>query len=252
VPVQQAPAIDTVTWKQNRDVQIYLDTHDPQNNTKYYRWEFIETWEYHSFYDSNLGFSNGSIYFRDSSHLLTRCWQFENSDQIVVGTSAKLNQDVIERAPITTVPNGSNKISFRYSILVKQFALTQKAFEYWQLLQKSSQQSGSLFDAQPSQLIGNLHCIGNPQEPVIGYVSIGTVTEKRIFIRRSQLSNWNGVAEDIYCEPKFINPDSASYYLRDTSYSPAYYTTGGGLAIAKNSCVDCTLKGGTTEKPSYW
>ncbi|MEJ0106353.1 MAG: hypothetical protein WDO19_32685 [Bacteroidota bacterium] len=49
----------------------------------------------------------------------------------------------------------------------------------------------------------------------------------------------------------FPYPD-APIYLADTSYSPAYYVSGGGLAIAKNICVDCRRRGGSTKMPSYW
>ena len=40
VPYKQTPPIDSLGWHfKNNDVQVYADTHDPQNATKYYRWE---------------------------------------------------------------------------------------------------------------------------------------------------------------------------------------------------------------------
>lgn len=253
VPVKQAPPIDSLTWEQDRDVHVFVNTHDPANNTRYYRWEFSETWEYHTFYDSNLGYNRatGQVYFRDSADLLTFCWRSNVSNDILLATSSKLNDDIITHFQVATVPNGSFKISVRYSILVKQYALTQEAFEYWQLLKKNTEEVGTIFGSQPSQLKGNILCLTNPQEPVMGYVSAGTAQEKRIFIRRSELGSWEGFGEQGICEPIFLPADSAVYYLRDTSFGPAYFTTG-ALAIAKNICLDCRFKGGTTEKPSFW
>jgi len=48
--VRSTPAIDSVFWKQddNNGVQFFVNTHDPQNNTRYYLWKWNETWEYHS------------------------------------------------------------------------------------------------------------------------------------------------------------------------------------------------------------
>ena len=49
VPLIQTPAIDSVTYRVNRDrtnVQIFVNTHDPLNKTRFYRWNFEETWEY--------------------------------------------------------------------------------------------------------------------------------------------------------------------------------------------------------------
>lgn len=254
VPVKTTPAIDSLSWGRDQDVTIYLTTHDPANNTKYYRWEYVETWEYHSFFDSHLGYDYNTLqlFFLDSSQLLNKCWSSENSNSVLIGTSAKLSEDLIDRTPITVIPQGSTKMSVRYSILVRQYALTQEAFEYWQLLKKQSQQLGTLFDPQPSQLIGNIHCIDNPSEPVMGFVSISSVQQSRIFVKRTELPGWGDGNEKNSCVEKIVAPDSVTFYLSDTALAPAYYVTGGGVAVAKKPCVDCTRKGGTTQKPSYW
>lgn len=256
VSVKQTPAIDSVTWKQDNDVTIYVNTHDPANNTRFYRWDFIETWEYHAYYDSNLGYDYVSnlIYFRDSSQLLTRCWSTAKSTDVFLGTTDNLSQDVITQFPLTRITNGSDKMSFRYSMLVKQYALNRPAFEYWQLLRKNAKELGSIFGTQPAELIGNIKCVTNPNEPVIGFISASSVTEKRIFIKNNELVNWDSRStQNVLCKPKVVTPDSISYYLQaDTAFAPAYFLTGGPLAIAKNSCVDCTRRGGNTKKPSYW
>ena len=43
VEVRQTPPIDSLTWQQQNDVNVYLYTHDPANATKYYRWDYTET-----------------------------------------------------------------------------------------------------------------------------------------------------------------------------------------------------------------
>ena len=55
VPVKDNPAIDSVQWQVEKSgVQLYINTHDDLNKTKYYHWEFDETWEFHSTYKSFL------------------------------------------------------------------------------------------------------------------------------------------------------------------------------------------------------
>ncbi|HEX4849209.1 MAG TPA: DUF4249 domain-containing protein, partial [Puia sp.] len=49
VPVLLSPPIDSITWSQNTDVHIYANTHDPNGNTKYYRWVYEETWAYSTY-----------------------------------------------------------------------------------------------------------------------------------------------------------------------------------------------------------
>ena len=251
--VKETPPIDTITWSREGDiVTIEANTHDPDNDTRYYRWEFEETWEYHAFFESFLLFENQQVIFRDSTQYTYKCYQSDRSHRIILGTSANLTQDVIEHLPLIAIPRASQKIDVMYSILVKQYALTREGFDFWQLLQKNGEQGGSIFSIQPSQLLGNIRCVSKPDEPVIGYISVSTVTTKRVFIKNSDLGNWPPILAYDHCKEKFL-VDSFAYYLNaDTTLGPAYFVTGGALAIAKKDCIDCKRFGGTLTKPSFW
>jgi hypothetical protein len=262
VPVQKSPSIDSISWQQQTDVNISISTHDPTNLSQYYRWDYVETWEYHSPLQSILAVQNHRIYytdFLDSTRQTRTCWETDNSPNISLATSLGLSQDVINLAPIATVINGSSKLGVRYSILVNQYVLTQPAYQYWSILQKNTQQMGSLFDAQPSQLMGNIHRVNNPAEPVIGYLSATSIEQKRIFIDHSQISNWDTIA--IACQTKTVgqNPNDYADYPYDNPafpyYEPEYlpyYFVSGGIVLARKACVDCLLRGGTNQRPSYW
>ncbi|MES1222130.1 MAG: DUF4249 domain-containing protein, partial [Bacteroidota bacterium] len=184
VPVVNAPPIDSVNWQRKESgietgIQIFVNTHDPQNNTRYYRWEYDATWEFHSPYFSGFEFQNGKVISRVEPNKVLICWKSESSSQVFLGSSAKLSQDQISLFPLNIIPFSSIKISVRYSILVKQYALTKQAFEYWDVLKKNTEQVGTLFDPQPSNLISNIHCVSNPGELVVGFISAGAVSEKR-------------------------------------------------------------------------
>jgi hypothetical protein len=258
VVVKQAPPIDSVTYVYNDDVSIFLNTRDPSNNTRYYRWEFDETYQYFAVYQTNLGYRNKALYFKDSAELVERCWKSLFSTNILLGSSAALSEDVISMAPITMIPRGSLKITAKYSINVRQFALTEEAYSYWQIILKNTENLGSLFDAQPSQLFGNIKNVNDPDEPVIGFVSASNVSEKRLFIRYADLPNWHVNYDPIGgCPVKVIPTDSASAYLEEpTEFAPAYFVGNGGafFAFSFKKCSDCTLAvpGGTTKRPPFW
>lgn len=254
VIAKQSPAIDSITWEQKDGVTIYADTHDPTNNTRYYRWDFVETWQYTARYETELGVTNHLIYYRDSTNFIYNCWRTANSTSIVLGTSAALSQDVISKAPITTIVPNDRRIGIRYSILVRQYALTREAYQYWQIIQKNTEKTGSLFDLQPSQLFGNIYSIKNKNEPVIGFVSAGSVREKRIFIRHREVTDWVTPLQQL-CDILFIAQNPSNYLIfdyPDTNYAAYYFTSGGGIAISKKSCFDCTVQGGSNMKPSFW
>src|ERR1700748_1830822 len=55
VQVKPTPPIDSVGYNiQMGNVNIYVNTHDPANNTRYYRWDYDETWQFHSEYQSSF------------------------------------------------------------------------------------------------------------------------------------------------------------------------------------------------------
>src|ERR1700729_667440 len=61
VQYKVTPAFDSVSWiNTGGSVQIYANTHDPSNNTRYYQWEYYQTWEYRSAEQSLYMFVPGS------------------------------------------------------------------------------------------------------------------------------------------------------------------------------------------------
>jgi len=255
VTPKQAPLIDSLFWKQDRDVTVYIAAHDPQNNTHYYRWDYEETWEYHAHYDGIWGLRADTVFVRDASTQAFKCWSTARSNNIILGNTLNLSQDIVARAPVAFIPQNSEKIGVRYSILVSQYALTKEAYEYWQILQKNTQQIGTLFDAQPSQLKGNIHNLNNPNETVIGFMSASSVEQKRIFITYAEVTNWNTESPPGYdCTPLLIpynSNDFPHFTYQDTSYAPYYFVTGGAYVVVK-PCLDCTRRGGVNQKPSFW
>jgi hypothetical protein len=256
VPAKTSPAIDSLTWKQDKDVTVSVHTHDPSNNTRYYRWEYVETWNYRSVLHAMWGVKDGMIFLKDSITQTDSCWRTANSTNIVVGSSVALSEDVISYLPVTIIPQHAEKISMGYSILVKQYGLTEQAFRYFKLIQKNTQQLGTLFDAQPSQLTGNIQCVDSPNEPVIGFVTASTVSEKRTSIRNSDLVDWHFMESAGSCHSFFevaVNPvDYRIYSYPDPTFAPYYFISMGPLVVAPKACLECTERGGTNVKPSFW
>jgi hypothetical protein len=271
VQVKNSQPIDSVTYQVKSDgVQINANTHDPSNSTRYYRWDYSEAWIIHSKYQTILKLQTDpvdSVVSRPQSEYNYKCFNFAQSSHIVLASTANLASDVLQNTPITKVASTSERFTERYSILVKQYALTKEAFDYFDQLRKNTEELGSIFDAQPSTLTGNIHCISNPSEPVIGYIAAGIPAQKRIYINTDQLPlgpAWNPKTPYGDCEFDtlwYTNPKTKVHDVVVYIYSgldmpidrlqrigeahPYAYT--GSSAF----CVDCTLRG-VSKPPPFW
>ncbi len=258
VPVKQTANIDSITWQQTEYLKLFVHTHDPTNNSRYYKWDFTETWEYKAPLQTSWGLSNNnnSVVLLSPQNQIYTCWTTLASTNIITGTSIALSADVISYLPVHTIKKDDERINIRYSMLLNQLAITEEAYKYWNIIQKNSQQLGTLFDLQPAQLKGNITSTSNPAEPVVGFISAALTAQKRIFISNAQLNNWATSYPYNDCALLTIPTNPANvlgYNYPDPSYAP-YFFTGipPELIISKKECVDCRTRGGVNSKPLFW
>jgi hypothetical protein len=260
VQYKPTPPFDSVSWvNTNGTVQIYANTHDPSNNTRYYQWEYFQTWEYHSAEESQYIYEAGpppQLVPRPDSLQIYTCWEQGNSTNLLLGNTTKLAQDLVYEAPLVAIPPNNVELSVLYTILVKQYALTADGYNFLSIMQKNTESLGSIFDVQPSTTVSNIQCLTNSKEQVIGWVSAGTVQQQRIWITRAQVPS-NYIYE---CQrPDTVLGQDSVTLTRDFGsglFTAIYYDAPPAKEVGWQSnfsgCVDCRLQGGTTVKPAFW
>jgi hypothetical protein len=267
VEVRNTPAIDSISKQYNSSgLEIFVNTHDATGLTKYYQWDYTETWEYHSPYKQLVtyqpmntpgGLKYYIAYFDpvlvSFNSAIYTCWPTENSSTIISGSTVTLTDNKIF-LPITFISKGSVKLSQLYSIIARQYSLSEGRYNYLQKMKKNTEGTGSVFDAQPSELVGNIHCTSNATEPVIGFIDICNIQEKRIFINNTDLPDWNYKTPCLKTE--IVNNIDSITFAHDRFYpiDVAKLSPFGGILsyyFSSPSCVDCTFWG-TNKKPSFW
>jgi hypothetical protein len=239
-------------------VNIYANAHDVTNNTRYYRWDYVETWQHQSVMQTYWGLNNGLEYPIDPSESTFNCWTTGYSNTIILASSITLGSDVISHALVTGFAKNDPKMDIRYSMLISQYPLDLDAYKYWLTVQKNSQSLGGLFDVQPSQINGNFHCISIPTNTALGYISACSVQELRKFIDNRSLPGWKS-NPGFECPIKDIPTDPNNFAIwnyPDTAYQLWYFVSNFPaspiMKITYKNCLDCRIQGGTNIKPPFW
>lgn len=254
--VKQTPPIETIFWEMDRDgFSIKINTQDPTGNSKYYRWTYSETFEYTSVYSSLHKIQDGEVLSRAPEEYVHQCYKTENVKGILVGTSEGLSSDVIHNFTVRTIPEGALELSRLYSIEVTQYVLSEDAYQYWLNIYKTTENVGGLFAPMPGRVIGNLQCLTNPDETVIGYFGAAATAKERIFIKSSELPENYSRFRHMTCpldtipieEIPTIPQTTLLIYPILVGPDPVGYTT------SLTSCIDCRfIGGGVFQKPSFW
>jgi hypothetical protein len=245
VEMLPAPPIDTLFYEKveiqeplrplKEGCQVFIDSHDPDNKCKFYRWDFAETWMF-------------QLPYRVTNRT---CWISDNSSIINVKNTSLLAEDIISKYPLYYISPQTDRLSKKYSILLNQYSINEDEFDYWQKLKNVNEEVGSLYDITPSFITGNITCIEDPFQNVLGYFSVSAKSSKRFYIA----DNFTGLV-DLYSEcpsDTVANPNSVkglnkTVWVIDTLQLggfPLYVLT------TNKNCADCTLRG-TKIKPSWW
>lgn len=259
VPVVITPPIDSLYWRPaTNEIKIYVDTHDPTNKSRYYKWDVFETFEYRSAYRSVYKFEGDTVYPRASDEFIYQCWETDTISIIHITTTDHLTSDVVSQYQLMSVPTGTRKLGFRYSLNVRQRTLTADAHEYFRLLKQTTESLGGLFDPIPAEVRGNFHDAGPDNRPVIGFFIAGSVDEKRMFVSRDELP------EELRFLPRYdcvldtiLNAEIPLYINTGILLVDAYMKEDGepgvlGYTTSTHYCIDCRRQGGTNQKPEFW
>lgn len=257
IELKESPPIDDLKFTPgDNSISIVVSTHDDTGDSRYYQWSYDETWEYTSVYMSGLIFVGGEVLTRPNDQYIHHCWRTLSSKHIIISSSEKIQNDVIRDFPVVNISKGSQKLFIKYSMLLRQRVLTREAYDYWEELQKTTENLGGLFDPQPGKVTGNIHNVNDAAEPVLGYFSGGSVQEKRFFIAHRDLPDYLKAYQTIgNCVQDTVLLADLPEYSADFNELLSTATEGPvtiGYIYTSKSCADCRTQGGTTTKPEFW
>lgn len=260
-----SPPIDSITYSIPDDrsyARVEVTTHNDASGSGngtdgnlYCKWNYTENWESDAVYPAELEYDPNRHNVRklEWPEILARkyCFSEAGSKGTFIANTEKLSENIIYKSVINEIPNTDNRLMKLYSITVTQTALDKEAYIYWENIKKNSSGTGGLFAPLPSEVNGNIHCTTYPQERVIGYVNVSTISQKRAFIDWSvKKLFW------IVCNRQLVPrtaEDGALLWPQFfyNGYRPHVYNDNGITYWALEKCTDCRSYSNST-RPDFW
>lgn len=261
------PEIDEISYKEWEDgISIHVSTHDAPDASRFYMWSYEEDWEFHA--DVNIQALNGFPLYNEKFYKFENrydnpyyyCWQHNTSKNIHLYSTAELEENTAKDIELLRISIDDIRISYIYSILVKQWVMSKEAYDYYRTMELYTENTGGLFTPLPSEVQGNVSCTSSPEKKVRGYVLSAQTTSKRLFIYESDFEHL--VSEYYNC---FITTPPVPPIPRWTSgweqqmnyYGAVIHTSNGKIdmnsTMYSSDCVDCrTVEGATKKRPDFW
>jgi len=176
---------------------IYTDSFDSSGISKNYRYEYEETYKIIAPFWTPLDFELTNyepcnpdpcdpriIYdleIIERTQEEETCYNTVESNSIIQTSVTGLSDARVQRFPVRFIPGSDFILTHRYSILVKQYVQSAKAFSYYQSLNDFSSSTSVFNEIQPGFLEGNISADNDTDKKVLGYFEVASVAQERIF-----------------------------------------------------------------------
>jgi hypothetical protein len=229
-------------------LQFYLTTGQAPADSSYFVWQLTETYKYQADFKLNYLYSGGlHLVFNPDS--LRTCYTTQLVEELFLFDASQQSVPQAVNFPLNFVSTETRALTYRYSLLARQFSITATAFDFYRLVREQNSSASALFTRQPFQIKGNITSVDDADETVLGLFMAASVTEKRVFVTPPfQYLEWHYPLCDFY------DYDAYKFIWTYTSEAWPLMVTRGpdGLALPSTWCIDCRQQGGTLEKPDFW
>ncbi len=177
-----------------------------------------------------------------------RCWKTNRLKQFFVVKTLAGNAHE-QSYPLNFVPFNTRQFSVRYSLLITQVAVSEEVYNLYSEY-KQQNNSGSLYAIQPYSIKGNIHCITNSAEQVLGSVVVGGIYLQRNFFNRPVEGNFTFDECEAVTDPQALGKLMS---VGGTPGSPMYFTeVNNEFGWGMPECFFCEMAGGLAAKPDFW
>ncbi|MEO9967438.1 MAG: DUF4249 domain-containing protein [Reichenbachiella sp.] len=240
-------------------IQIFVDSHDETSDFSSFRFEYEEDYEIRVPYPSVFDWDPITETSFPRAIDVSTCYGHQESIELAIATTSGQSENRLSEFPVRLVGVDEAQLNSRYSIIIKQHAISSSTYQYYKNLKENNESSGSFFDKQKGTIPGNITKTSESGTAVLGYFEVSGVSTKTTFFSPDDYEDDGFIA---------ISPFRFVCAYRDAADSIRADALNNGTMSGRNifnftfpipdtailvteRCSDCRFHG-DIEKPDYW
>ncbi|WP_051605752.1 DUF4249 domain-containing protein [Polaribacter sp. Hel_I_88] len=235
-------------------IGLFVDSFDATNSSKYYGYEFDETYKIvvpYWFPTDLILTDNGGIREVPKSQEEETCYNTIASKGRLLTNTTLLGEDRVNGFLLKFIANDDIRVNTRYSILVKQYIQSRESYNYLRVLEEFSESQSLFSQVQPGFLASNIFSLTNENEKVLGFFEVSSVSEKRYFFNREDILNTDYPWPCAVTEPTVQRLISQLRNNRVKLIGVLDPQDPIPYQVVNRLCGDCTASGSNI-RPDFW
>ncbi len=226
-----------------KGIGFYLDAESATNQGNYLRWEYKESWEWHSPFYPYTGTHNPK-----TSNPVEICYPDFISRNISIFDGSRHEKKEFKHLSTSFINENEVKLKYNYFLNVSVYSTSFENYRFWNNIRKSIDENGGVYDVIPSNTEGNI-CACEDDDSVIGYFEASSVSTKNQTYSTADFEMEFADSPEL-CEPVVWIPASpmdtvnTDVYIIDAIYNDHSILT-------RRVCYECNILY-SPSKPSFW
>lgn len=230
------------------------------------RWEVEEDWKTELQRPITMSMIDDNTFrFLDDPEFY--CYKNDKITDINIASFENMTGNQITNINVgSLLSDESDRFLLRYRARVFQYSISKEEYVFLSQLKQTSEDVDNFFDRQPYELSGNIKCLTNPDESVLGFFQVDGVSTNDIYINLRDIEHLGlPLPYHEICSVEMISvgtvPSLYEVYKEYIAsgmwsfYGPSYSLDGKvllGIWFAKPECAICASSLASEFSPADW
>lgn len=236
-------------------VHVNVSLSPSEDNTGYIALDYEEIWEFHALLVQEYDIQEvGDGYYKYVSPPLQApnywCWK-QNKLLNPITLDISYTEGDVKNYGIISFMKTNDRNHRAYYVKVRARTLTEEEYRFLSNLELEGDAANNLFSPNPGEVPGNVYCADGSADRVLGYVSVFQGSSLTANLDSRYLKPTGRPDDSFFAK---ANPESMALLYYEYDFRPVmdlFDDNGPYIGWANRRCVECTLDGGSLEKPEF-